>query len=301
MPSVLSIRSCFVAAPGNVIVSADYKSAEIYTMGYLSNCEALIEAAGSDLHSRGVVNYFGGEKWAGFDDLKVPPKEWLDKHKALRIGSKAISFGIPYQRGAKAVARQIARDTKNAVTPTSDETQGYINGFYKIYPEMRLYVEVCGRCVEKSPFYIANPYGRRRRFTPLGDRSEIAAQKREATNYPIQSTVADTLNVALYNLSYWRTLYPGRAQYKILLAVHDAVLLEVPGKSVKAVVEEVLPACMTRGARVPAWTPLHGNWTSKPFTLDTEIEICTRWGEHPTADDLERAQVPSEYIEQYAA
>ena len=301
MGKVPSIRSCFVASPGTVIIEADYKSAEIFTLGYLSNCETLIKAAGSDLHSRGVVNYFGGEQWDGFDDWKLPPKTWLDKYKALRIGAKAVSFGIPYQRGAKAIARQIARDTKGAVTPAATETQEYIRRFYDTFQETLDYVRVCKGCVELSPHYIANPYGRRRRFTTHGDKSEIAAQEREAVNFPIQSTVADTLNVALYNLWYWRTLYPGVAQYKILLAVHDAVLLEAPGKSVKVVVERVLPECMTYGAGIPAWTPLHGNWTSKEFTLSVDIELYVRWGEHPTADDLRRADVPPDFIERYVA
>ena len=90
-----SIRSCFMATPGWVLVEADYKSAEIYTLGYLADCSKLVRDAGSDIHSRGVVNYFGAKAWEGFAEGRQPPEEWLnDKmNTALRTASKAVTFG----------------------------------------------------------------------------------------------------------------------------------------------------------------------------------------------------------------
>lgn len=90
---VPTIRSCFMASPGHVMIEADYKSAEIFTLGYLSGSDKLIKDAAGDLHSRGAVTRFGAEKWDGFNEGKAPPEEWKEKYKALRIASKTISFG----------------------------------------------------------------------------------------------------------------------------------------------------------------------------------------------------------------
>ena len=87
------IRSCFIATPGHVLIEADYKSAEVYTLAYLSNCQRLIKDAQGDLHSRGAVSRFGAPKWDGFYEGKPPPEEWLEEHKALRVCSKTITFG----------------------------------------------------------------------------------------------------------------------------------------------------------------------------------------------------------------
>lgn len=303
------IRSCFVAPDGHVIIEADYKSAEIFSMGYLSNELQLVRDARTDLHGRGAVNYFGCEKWDGFDEGIKPPDAWLKQYKAERVGAKTINFGIPYQRGAKAVARQVTRETKGIIQCTKQMAQGWIDGFYFTYPGMREYVDMCKYCVNEPPYFLPNPYGRRRRFHQSNDRSVIAAMEREAVNFPIQSCVADTLNVALYNFWYWRKMWPGRAVYKILLAVHDAVLLEVPGEYVGVVVEEVIPQCMTGAAMVPSWQPTNFWQPTKSFQLETDIELCLRWGESPDrkkkgsidqfANELKARNVPDKWINHF--
>lgn len=303
------IRSCFIAADGHVIIEADYKSAEVFSMGYLSNELKLVHDARTDLHARGAVNYFGCAKWDGFDDGVKPPDGWLKQYKAERVGAKTINFGIPYQRGAKAVARQVTRETKGLIACTKQMAQEWIDGFYDTYPGMRAYVDMCKGCVGGAPYYLPNPYGRRRRFHPSTDRSVIAAMEREAVNFPIQSCVADTLNVALYNFWMWRKMWPGRAVYKILLAVHDAVLLEVPGEYVGIVVDEVIPQCMTGAAMVPSWQPT-SYWTpTQPFRLETDVELCLRWGESPDrkkkdsvdqfACELRNRHVPDQWINHF--
>lgn len=303
------IRSCFVAPDGHVIIEADYKSAEVFTMGYLSNEDKLISDARTDLHARGAVNYFGCPKWNGFDASALPSKEWLKEYKAPRVGAKTVNFGIPYQRGAKAIARQIVRETKGAIQCTQQLAQGYIDGFYATYGGMRSYVDMCKECVVLPPHRLFNPYGRTRRFQPSRDKSIVAAMQREAVNFPIQSTVADTLNVAMTNMTLWRQQWPARAKYKILLAVHDAILLEVPGEYVGVVVEEVIPMCMTKCAVVPSWRPTE-NWTpTKTFNLETDVEIYTRWGDNPDpkdkaavdsfASELRTRNVPDKWISHF--
>jgi len=180
--------------------------------------------------------------------------------------------------------------------------QRMIDGFYLDYPEVKSYVEMCKNSV-LNPGYITNAYGRRRRFYLGGsdDRSFVAAGQREAVNMPIQGTVADTINHALYNLYLWRHLFPGRARYRILLAIHDAVLLEVPGEDVGVVVEDVLPCCMTENARIPRWRPSSAWGPTEEFKLTTSIEVGIRWGAKATAEELKAAHVDDKWIAKFAA
>lgn len=293
-----SIRSCFIAPEKSVIIEVDYKSAEVFTMGFLSNEPQLVKDAKTDLHARGAVNYFNCPKWDGFDAGIAPPKDWLDKFKAERVAAKTINFGIPYQRGAKAVAREIEKQTKGKVSCDADKAQRFIDGFYRTYPGMRAYVDMCSDSVERPPYYLSNPYGRRRRFYVAShrDRGQIAALKREAVNFPIQSTVADTLNVALANFYAYLRMWPGEASYKILLAVHDATLLEVPDEYVDIVINKVIPMCMSAGAIVPSWQPTPEWKPTTPFQLDTDVEVYLRWGEHPTLEQLDKHGLKGPWI-----
>ena len=290
-PGVPKIRSCFLAEQNltaginSVLIEADYKSAEIYTLGYLANETKLIQDANSDLHARGAVTRFGAAPWDGFEKGTKPPKEWLEKYKALRVCSKTISFGIPYQRGAKAIAREIMKSTNGAVVCDRLLAQSYIDGFYGEYAGVKEFVELCKDLVIR-PGWLDTPWGRRRRFFAHESSSALAAHQREAVNFPIQASVADALNQAAANFYYWRELYPGRALYKLLLTIYDAVLLEVPGEYAQIVVEDVIPQCMTHGVVIPSWQPLPGRQPTTPFSLETDIEVSVRWGEKATAEQL---------------
>lgn len=296
---VHKIRSCFIAPPGSVLIEADYKSAEIFTLGYLANDMKLVQDARSDLHARGAVTRMGCPPWEGFDQGKPPPKEWLDVHKAMRVASKTISFGIPYQRGPKAIAREIEKSTHGAVPCDTQRAQSFIDGFYSDYEGVGTYVDFCKECVVTPPHYIENPYGRRRRFVVGDDEAFVAAQQREAVNFPIQSTVADTLNTAMYRLYMWRHLNPGRARFKIVLAVHDALILEVPAESVEIVCYEALPAAMSVGAQVPSWQAGPGGVPTQPFILDIDIEVMLRWGEHPDSQVLQQMGIPNRVVNDF--
>jgi uracil-DNA glycosylase family 4 len=294
-----SIRSAFIAPQGSVIIEADYKSAEIFTLGYLSNCPKLIRDASSDLHARGAVNYFGAPRWKGFEEGKKPPGDWKEQYGAMRVAAKTINFGIAYQRGAKAVARAIIAETGGKLCPSPEEAQEFIDGFYNTYPEVRDYVDYCKTSVVQ-PGYVSNAYGRRRRFMAQStdERGQLAAFEREAVNMPIQGTVADTLNAAISNMFRWRSMYAGRCNYRIILVVHDAVLIEVPGEEAHIVYNEVLPQCMTTMAVVPPWYPWpHTIRKSEPFTLDVDREVYIRWGVKATKEELVARGVSTEHAE----
>ena len=305
------IRSGFIAPPGKVFVEADYKSAEIYTLGYLANCPDLVRDAAADLHARGAVNYFGADKWDGFGERRVPSKEWLTENKNFRLAAKTINFGIPYQRGSAAVAREIVKSTKGKVHCDRDGAQKFIDGFYSTYPEVGVYVEACKTSI-RFPTWLDNPFGRRRRFRNSADRSLLAGQEREAVNFPIQSTVAEMLNSAAHSLWLACAAYP-EVKFKIVLGVHDAFIFEVSGEDVPFFVDRILPYCMTLSVKVPPWLPeiyrlgvdgfpmydlpFYASST-KSFGLDIDVEISVRWGEKATASDLAGSGVSERWLEE---
>ena len=203
------------------------------------------------------------------------------KLQIRRIKSRRDNKSIFYQRGSAALSRQITKETNGLVECDKEKAQSYIDVFYRTYPEVRAYVDYCKDRVLK-PGWIETPYGRRRRFISVGEDSFLAAQQREGINFTIQSTVADTLNVALINFYWWRKINPGKADYRLLLPVHDAVLLECRPQCLEVVLKEVIPQCMTSGAVVPQWKP--GCTTGdrparKSFCLETDIEFGIRWGD----------------------
>lgn len=297
-----TIRSCFTATPGMVLVESDYRSAEVYGLGKLSNCDKLILDAAGDLHARGAVQRFGAPAWPGFEQRISPPKEWLEEFKAIRTASKAVVFGIPYQRGAAAIARQIIKETYGKFSCDKNMAQGFIDGFYDEYREVKVFVDMCKQAV-LSPGFLENPFGRRRRATPTTDEAFVAQQQREFVNFPIQSVVADLLNITLANLHNYRKQFPGRAMFRILLAVHDAVLLECDPQSLDIVVNEVLPSCMTQGAVVPSWNPT-ACWPksfpympTQSFTLDIDVGVYSAWGVKVSKEHLYKLKVPEHVIE----
>ena len=274
---IASMRSCFIAPEGYVLIESDYKSAEVLGLAYTSGDKNLIaDALGPvKLHAKVAV-----------DVLMAPCSyaEVAELFPNLYVSAKNINFGIPYQRGAKAIARQINRETGGAANMTQEKAQELINAWYERYSGVRDYVNDVKRLVREAPHWIENAYGRRRRFYLSSDESIMAAQEREGVNFPIQSLVAEALSIALRNLWQYKEQNTW-CNYDILLAIHDAVLLQVPVALIEHVIEFVLPACMKHGVTVPVLN----------FNFDIDPDIYLRWGEKPNAEDLEDWGVPEKY------
>jgi DNA polymerase-1 len=274
---VPSLRSCVVAPEGHVIVESDYRSAEVVGLAYISGDKNLIsDALGPvKLHAKVAVDILRAQ--CSYEEVSKA-------YPHLYVAAKNINFGIPYQRGAKAIARQINRETKGKAGMTADKAQRIIDAWYERYALVREYVNYCKCCVRTPPHWIENPYGRRRRFYLSSDESVMAAQEREAVDFPIQSVVAETLSKALFNLWCYRQKNPW-CNYKILLAIHDAAMLEVPIEHIEHVIEFVLPICMVHNAVVPKLN----------FSFDIDPEVMLRWGEKPEKAELKKIGVPEKY------
>ena len=263
-PDYYSIRSCFMASPGHVLIEADYKQAEMFVLAYLSGDTALrdvLEDPTRDLHSENAIAAFH-LNCAAADVKKLYPSH--------RVMAKAVGFGISYGRGANALVREIK---KEGVEVTADQAQQMIDAFYNKYPRVYDYVQACHKAVI-NPGYVETAFGRRRWFPRTTDEAIRAAQERQATNMPIQGTVADALSVALMNVWRYRRFIDPSLPFRPLLPVHDAILVEAPYTHIEPTIE-MLNLCMRQGAKVP----------HIGLTFYVDIEISKRWNEHISKEE----------------
>jgi DNA polymerase I-like protein with 3'-5' exonuclease and polymerase domains len=195
--------------------------------------------------------------------------------KGLRVAAKNVNFGIPYGRGPAAIARQCAEE---GVDVTDEQCQLMIDAYFEAYPGTADFLKEC-RERSQSPGFLVGPYGRYRRFIKSGDRQVIGEQERQAQNFPIQNGVADAMSLAVYNFIKYREENPW-LQYKLVLQIHDAVVLMCPVEQAEYVYNTVVPECMVN--RVPFW-PRHLDGTlisniTNPYHFGVDREVFVNWG-----------------------
>ena len=139
-----------------------------------------------------------------------------------------------------------------------------------MYPKTRFFLDDCKASVRK-PGYVETLYGRKRRFhyTSVTDDETEHKMGREFCNAPIQGTVADSINVAIFNLLKARREDPA-LDFRIVMQIHDALLLEVHKDSVLKVYREVFPNAMVRD------NPVLVGGTEYRFGI--EQDLYKHWG-----------------------
>lgn len=159
-----------------------------------------------------------------------------------------------------------------------------MSAWHKRFPDASDFLAKCRESV-KDPGYLVNPFGRIRHFPPTMLNRLVGGMEREAQNYMIQSTVGDAMSVALINLVDYRKIKP-HLRYKILLSIHDAVLLECPVDQVAEVCSEVIPFCMETALDIPD--------SNLKYTVDPP-DISTHWKGKTPPEKLLQMGVPKEY------
>lgn len=181
-----------------------------------------------------------------------------------------------YGRGARALAREIA---KAGVEISVEETQAIIDNFATTFAKGWAWMQAnMDSAIERG--FVEDCAGRRRYFTGVGrlGRSQQAAARRQASNSPIQGTVAYLLSLAgvlLYRYRY-HTDIGRRCGFKILLPIHDAFLCEVHRSMLKPTLE-IIKLAMGKLCTIPG-TGRH---------LGVDIDVCKRWGE-----DIPLSEIP---------
>lgn len=257
------VRSGFKAPEGWVIMEADYSSAELFVVGYMSGDPGFIEVleSGHDVHGYNAVKVFG---------LDCEPNEVAKLHKDKRAAVKAVVFGIIYGLSSSGLADTLTNVLGRIVTV--QEAQEITDQFFSTYPGIKAFIEESKRmCLEVG--YVETAYGRRRYFPGVAQlaRDKQAAAQREASNARIQGTVADMLNIASINLDYMRyeTEVGQMMQWEYLVGIHDASLVLVRKEHMQ-VMAQILDYCMAQCVPIPG---------TGGKRLHTDAQAGERWQE----------------------
>ena len=217
------IREAFVAPAGHVIVSADYSQIELRIMAHLSGDPALTRAfhEGADIHRATAAEIFG-----------VPA---ADVTSDQRRYIKAVNFGLIYGMGAFGLAQQLGIERGAA--------QQFIDKYFARYPGVADYMQRT-RELAREQGYVETVFGRRLWLPDIkaagGPRR--AGAERAAINAPMQGTAADLVKLAMIAVDRW--IAEGRLATRLVLQVHDELVLEVPEDELARVKAE-LPLHMT--------------------------------------------------------
>ena len=222
------IRSAFVAPAGSSIVSADYSQIELRIMAHLSEDARLLDAFahGEDVHRATAAEIFG------VTPIEVGPDQ--------RRVAKVINFGLIYGMSAFGLARQLDLERSAA--------QSYIERYFARYPGVAKYMEST-RNAAKMNGYVETVFGRRLwlpeiRAAQVGRRQ---GAERAAINAPMQGTAADLIKLAMIAVQRW--IEHEQLRTKLIMQVHDELVLEVPDDELVRVRVE-LPPLMTQVAKL---------------------------------------------------
>jgi len=237
------IRRAFIPGrPDHVLLSADYSQIELRILAHITGDENLIEIfrRDEDLHHAAAMEIFG----VGHDG--VTPK--------MRAFAKMVNFGIPYGISEFRLAREMGISVEEATR--------YVNRYFARFPKVREYVANVPAAAREAG-YVRTLFGRRRDLPELRTRAPAlrAAAERMAINTPMQGTAADIIKVAM--LRVYERLASTGLKGKMILQVHDELLLEVPTAEVRgtaALVEECMSGAYELRVPLKVDTKVGPNW-----------------------------------------
>jgi DNA polymerase-1 len=206
------IRRAFVAAPGSVLVGADYSQIELRVMAHLSGDPGLLEAfsRGEDVHASTARRVFGITG---------------DPDPTLRARAKIVNFGVMYGMGPRSLSQQMGISL--------GEAQEFIQHYFQAFARVREFIE---RQIEdaRQRGYASTLFGRRLHLPDLASSNGAARAfaERVAVNMPIQGSAADLMKLAMIRVH--GALKGSVPSARLLLQVHDELLVEAPEADAEA-------------------------------------------------------------------
>ena len=201
-----NIRKAFKPREGYVYIDADYSQIELRVLAHISQDETMLEAFrnGEDIHKQAASKVFG-----------IPIEEVT---KEQRSSAKAVNFGIVYGISDFGLANQLGVPNKQA--------KEYITQYLEKYRGIKHFMDDIVESA-KAKGYVETLFHRRRYIQELQSSNYMVRQfgSRVAMNTPIQGTAADIMKIAMKNV--YRQLKENKINAKIILQVHDELLLEV--------------------------------------------------------------------------
>ena len=238
------IRRAFVAEPGWLLVAADYSQVELRILAHVAQEEGLLEAFrdDQDIHAATAARLFGVDI------------DTVDKDQ--RGLAKTINFATIY--GVSAFGLSSRTDMGPA------EAQTFLDQYFETYPRIQEYI---GNTLQKAreDGYVETLLGRKRFFPELQDDSlrfnQRGSVERAAMNAPIQGTAADIMKIAMLRLH--ERLQAGGYQARILLQVHDELVLELPPterETVLPIIRETMEAAFKLDVPLRVDVEIGDNW-----------------------------------------
>ena len=216
-----AFRRAFVPAPGFEFLVADYNQIELRCIAHLAEDPGLIAAfeSGTDIHTETAARIYGVEH----ADVK------LDQ----RSKAKMVSYGLAYGMEAYGLGQRLGIPTK--------EAQEILDAYFVAFPSVRAYMDQTVTDA-RAKGYTETLFGRRRQIPELSSSNFRIRQagERQAMNAGIQGLAADIFKVALVRLD--QALHDGGHTSRIVLQVHDEVILEVAPDELEVITERTLDA-----------------------------------------------------------
>jgi DNA polymerase-1 len=208
------LRTCFIADPGNVLISADYSQIELRLLAHIADIPQLKAAfaAGQDIHATTASEVFG------------VPVEGMSSE--VRRRAKAINFGIVYGISAFGLANQLGIE--------QGEAAAYIKTYFERFPGIRDYMNAA-RALVREQGYVSTIFGRKVHIPAIRGKSaaERSFGERAAINAPIQGSAADIIRRAMARMP--AALKREGLTARMLLQVHDELVFEAPEAEAEAV------------------------------------------------------------------
>ena len=238
------IREAFIAPAGSVIVSADYSQIELRIMAHLSQDAGMLKAFANneDIHRHTAAEIFG--------------VELTEVDSEQRRYAKVINFGLIYGMSAFGLAQNLNIDRASA--------QSYIERYFARYPGVRDYMQST-RDMAKQRGYVETYFGRRLWVPEINSPNGMrrAGAERAAINAPMQGTAADLIKLAMIAVDQW--LGEAKLQTKLIMQVHDELVLEVPEAElavVKAKLTELMQGVAQLSVPLLVEVGVGKNWES---------------------------------------
>ena len=212
------IREAFVPESGSVLLAADYSQIELRIMAHLSGDDGLLAAFANnqDIHRATASEVFS----TALEDVDSDQ----------RRSAKAINFGLIYGMSAFGLARQLGINRS--------EAQSYIELYFDRYPGVKAYMEQI-RTQAREQQFVETIFGRKLYLPDISSSNHARRQgaERAAINAPMQGTAADLIKLAMLAIDSWLT--EQALETRMIMQVHDELVLEVPDSELKDVPETI--------------------------------------------------------------
>ena len=217
------IRQAFEPSKNNKFVSADYSQIELRVMAHMSKDEGLLNAfqQGEDIHTKTASEVFNV-------DLEEVTSD-------LRRNAKAINFGLIYGISAFGLGKQLSIPRNLAAD--------YMALYFEKYPAVKEYMESTKKFASENGF-VETLFGRRLYLRDINASNAVRRQasERVAINAPVQGTAADIMKLAMIKMH--KAINDKKSKAKLILQVHDELILDTPEKEVENIIKLVTESMM---------------------------------------------------------